>query len=97
MGGKSKYIERFEVQNMWGRMTLQWEDFQKDVNILVGINGGGKTTLLNLIYDYYAGKTKKKSQPVVMGNAIDSPITFICSFDVPAKAKKTQKVCCFRS
>lgn len=88
MGGKSKYIERFEVQQMWGRITLQWENIQEDINILVGINGGGKTTLLNLIYDYYTGKTKKKSQPVVKGNTIESSITFIRSFDVPAKAKK---------
>lgn len=86
---KSKYIEQFSVQGMWGRITLQWQNIRKDVNILVGINGGGKTTLLNLIYDYYTGKVKKNAKPVLKGNVISSPITFIRSFDVPAKAKKT--------
>lgn len=60
-----------------------------DVNILVGINGCGKTTLLNLIYDYYTGqKIKKEIAESLSGNEIGSPVTYIRSFDVPANAKK---------
>ena len=44
-----KYIQRFQVVRMWGRINLHWADLNNDVNILVGINGSGKTTLLNLI------------------------------------------------
>lgn len=92
MEAESKYIERFDVQKMWGRVNLHWENIQNDVNILVGINGGGKTTLLNLIYDYYTVKSKKKAQTVLEGNTITAPVTFIRSFDVPANTnKKTDK------
>lgn len=74
---------------MWGRINLHWTDLNDDVNILVGINGCGKTTLLNLIYDYYAGqKIKKELAESLSGNEINSPITYIRSFDIPANAKK---------
>ena len=74
---------------MWGRIDLQWEGIHDDVNILVGINGCGKTTLLNLMSDYYTGqKIKKGIAESVSGTAIDSPVTYIRSFDVPANAKK---------
>lgn len=84
-----RYIEEFRVQKMWGRINLHWKDIDKNVNILVGINGGGKTTLLNLMYDYYTGqKVKKEMAEALDGNSIGSPITYIRSFDVPANAKK---------
>ncbi len=74
---------------MWGRVDLAWSQIHEDVNILVGINGCGKTTLLNLISDYYTGqKIKKSMAESVKGTAIDSPVTYIRSFDVPANVKK---------
>lgn len=84
-----RYIQQFQVKKMWGRINLQWANLNNDVNILVGINGCGKTTLLNLIYDYYTGqKIKKEIAESLSGNEIDSPITYIRSFDIPANAKK---------
>lgn len=84
-----KYIQQFQVKKMWGRINLHWTNLHSDVNILVGINGCGKTTLLNLIYDYYTGqKIKKEIAESLSGNEIDSPVTYIRSFDVPANAKK---------
>lgn len=89
MENKSKYIGRFQVLRMWGRLDLQWEGIHDDVNILVGINGCGKTTLLNLMSDYYTGqKIKKGIAESISGTAIDSPVTYIRSFDVPANVKK---------
>lgn len=89
MGNKSKYIDMFQVQRMWGRLNLHWEGIHDDVNILVGINGCGKTTLLNLMSDYYTGqKIKKEIAESVSGTVIDSPVTYIRSFDVPANVKK---------
>lgn len=89
MENKSKYIGWFQVRRMWGRLDLQWEGIHDDVNILVGINGCGKTTLLNLMSDYYTGqKIKKGIAESVSGTAIGSPVTYIRSFDVPANAKK---------
>lgn len=74
---------------MWGRVNLHWNNIDQNVNILVGINGGGKTTLLNLMYDYYTGqKVKKDIAESLDGNKVITPITYIRSFDVPANAKK---------
>lgn len=74
---------------MWGRVNLQWNNVNEDVNILVGINGCGKTTLLNLIYDCCNGtKIKKDIAEEVSCTDIESPVTYIRSFDVPANARK---------
>lgn len=90
MEEKEKYITRFQVRKMWQRINLQWNHIHKDVNILVGINGCGKTTLLNLISDYYSGQKslKKGMAESVEGTAISSPVTYIRSFDIPANTKK---------
>lgn len=89
MEEKNKYITQFQVCKMWGRSNLQWDNINDDVNILVGINGCGKTTLLNLISDYYTGqKIKKTLAESVSGTDISSPVTYIRSFDIPANAKK---------
>jgi len=75
---------------MWGRINLQWNNINEDVNILVGINGSGKTTLLNLMYDHYKDqKIQKGVAESVDGTVISSPVDYIRSFDIPAKAKKT--------
>ena len=89
MERKDIYISQFHVQKMWGRVNLQWDNINNDVNILVGINGCGKTTLLNLISDYYTGqKIKKGLAESVEGNNIEIPVTYIRSFDVPANTRK---------
>lgn len=89
MENKSKYINQVLVRKMWGRINLQWSNVNEDVNILVGINGCGKTTVLNLISDYYAGlKIKKDIAEEVVCTDIGSPVTYIRSFDVPANVRK---------
>ena len=89
MENNGKYISQVLVRKMWGRVNLQWNNVNEDVNILVGINGCGKTTLLNLIYDCCNGtKIKKDIAEEVSCTDIDSPVTYIRSFDVPANARK---------
>ena len=44
------HIGFFEVRGVWGYKNFKWNRIKPDVNILVGINGCGKTTLLNLMY-----------------------------------------------
>ncbi len=44
------YIKRVEVKNLWGKYNIVWDDLHPDVNILVGINGSAKSTLLKIIY-----------------------------------------------
>jgi len=42
------YIENVKVEGFWGEYSLEF-DFNDDVNFLIGINGSGKTTAVNLI------------------------------------------------
>lgn len=89
MEEQNKYIASFHVRNMWQRVNVKWDNIHKDVNILVGINGCGKTTLLNLIYNYYSGqKSKKEIAESVYGTEIDVPVSYIRSFDVPANTRR---------
>ena len=43
------YIKDIVIETMWGDTTIEWHDLDRNVNILVGQNGFGKTTMLNLI------------------------------------------------
>ena len=43
----AKYIECIEIKGLWGRYDVDWQ-LHSDVNILVGENGTGKTTILKL-------------------------------------------------
>ena len=43
---QADYIKRIEVHGLWNRYDIAW-DLRPDVNILSGINGVGKTTILN--------------------------------------------------
>lgn len=42
------YIESVEIQGFWGTKTVRIH-FDRDINFLIGANGSGKTTIINLI------------------------------------------------
>ncbi|MBQ7743073.1 MAG: AAA family ATPase [Bacteroidaceae bacterium] len=43
----ANYIEQIEIESLWsGRRHIRWQ-LRPDVNILSGVNGMGKTTILN--------------------------------------------------
>jgi predicted ATPase len=46
---KHYYIQKIEIHGFWGKYNIVWDNLHPDVNILVGINGGGKSTLLNIV------------------------------------------------
>lgn len=46
--GIATYIERIEIEGLWGRFDVDWK-LNPDVNILIGKNGTGKTTILRAI------------------------------------------------
>lgn len=46
MEKQASYIKRIEIDGLWGQFSVHW-DLRPDVNILSGINGVGKTTILN--------------------------------------------------
>lgn len=39
------WIQRIEIQGLWGKYDIKWE-LDPRVNILIGINGSGKSTIL---------------------------------------------------
>lgn len=47
MGKQGEYIRRIEIASLWsGRKHVIW-DLRRDVNVLSGVNGVGKSTILN--------------------------------------------------
>lgn len=42
------YLESIKIEKLWGEVDIEW-NLDPKVNILVGRNGTGKTTILNLI------------------------------------------------
>lgn len=42
----AEYIKRIEIEALWGRKHIVW-NLRRDVNILSGVNGIGKSTILN--------------------------------------------------
>lgn len=87
------YIEDFVYHKMWDHYDIAWHDLHKDVNILVGINGKGKTTILDAINSYYNQKFptsfyKKYGPERIIATPLDCPVVYIESYDVPAVVKK---------
>jgi predicted ATPase len=49
---EAKYIERIEIKGLWGRYDVDWK-LNPDVNILVGENGTGKSTILKAVKNVF--------------------------------------------
>ena len=48
----TKYLERIEIKGLWGRYDVDWK-LNPDVNILVGENGTGKSTILTMVNNFF--------------------------------------------
>lgn len=56
---EAKGIKSIEIESMWGRKHIFWE-LRPDINILSGVNGAGKSTILNravMKLDYLSGQS----------------------------------------
>lgn len=51
MNDKITKITKVEIKGLWNRFDLVW-NLQADVNILSGINGSGKSTILNCVAQF---------------------------------------------
>lgn len=84
------YLKSFTAVGVWEHRTFDWQDINDDVNILVGINGSGKTTFLNMMYDRLMDSNKIKA--VTSLSCAITPfleyVHFIRSFDTPANDKR---------
>ena len=61
---QANYIKRIEIHELWHRYDIAW-DLRPDVNILSGINGVGKTTILNRSVNYLeqtSGEDRKSTR-----------------------------------
>ncbi len=50
----SYFIESFKIEKLWGYRDIDLT-FNNDVNVLIGPNGSGKTTILNLLHAILSG------------------------------------------
>ncbi len=80
---QANYIKRIEIHELWHRYNIAWE-LRPDVNILSGINGVGKTTILNRSVGYLeqtSGEVKSDEKNGVHV-FFDNPEATFIPFDV---------------
>ena len=67
----AEYIKRFEITSLWnGQKHIVW-DLKPDVNILSGINGAGKSTILNRLAQRLSTHEGSVGNSPVFGVKID--------------------------
>lgn len=82
----ANYIKRIEINGLWDRFNIVW-NLRPDVNILSGINGVGKTTILNQSVGYLeqlSGEVKRVKSDEKNGVRIsfDNPDATFIPYDV---------------
>lgn len=80
---QADYIKRIEIHGLWHRYNIAW-DLRPDVNILSGINGVGKTTILNRSVGYLeqtSGEVKSDEKNGVHV-FFDNPLATYIPYDV---------------
>lgn len=80
---QANYIKRIEIYGLWHRYDIAWE-LRPDVNILSGINGVGKTTILNRSVGYLEQTTGEVKSDGKNGVRIffDNPEATFIPYDV---------------
>jgi len=74
-------IKSIEIKNLWGNYNLRWDTLNPDVNILVGINGSGKTTVLKIISEMLSEAPHQLSD---FGNNLGVTIIFDDNLSIEA-------------
>ena len=80
---QANYIRRIEIHGLWHRYNIAWE-LRPDVNILSGINGVGKTTILNRSVGYLEQTTGEVKSDEKSGVHVffDNPEATFIPYDV---------------
>jgi ABC-type cobalamin/Fe3+-siderophores transport system ATPase subunit len=69
---ESKYIESIDIKGLWNRFDISWQ-LDKDVNILIGENGTGKSTILRSVVELFESiSDASKGLKIVRNNKIES-------------------------
>ena len=80
---QANYIKRIEINALWNRFNIAW-DLRPDVNILSGINGVGKSTILNRSVSYLEQTTGQVKSDEKNGVHVffDNPQATFIPYDV---------------
>ena len=70
MKKQAEFIKRIVIKGLWGRKDIAW-DLRKDVNILSGVNGIGKSSILNS-----SVRRLNENNEVELTNGIKDIVTF---------------------
>lgn len=60
-----KYIEKVEIKGLWNKFDIEW-NLNKDVNILSGGNGSGKSTILKFMYGLIASNLPTQINDIII-------------------------------
>lgn len=85
------YLQELAIEGMWGWRNIVWQQINDDVNVIVGENGKGKTTLLDCLYGYACGNNvgnKARRIDTTPRNGELFPMTYLRTFDNPALDKR---------
>ncbi len=90
MRTRANYIRRIEIEGLWNKYNIAW-NLRPDVNILSGVNGVGKTTILNRSVTFLDNISGEATNGVIDGVHLDfDPVDatyvvydFIRSYDRP--------------
>lgn len=52
MDNQITHLTKIEIKGLWDKYDIVW-DLNSDVNVLAGINGSGKTTIINCIFELF--------------------------------------------
>lgn len=61
MKKSAEYIRQIKISGLWNRKNIAWE-LRPDINILSGINGIGKSTILNDVISSLSNNSKEVSR-----------------------------------
>ena len=75
-------IQEIEIHNLWGKFNYKWT-LNPDVNILAGLNGSGKSSVLQIIDAVFGGETKRLKELGVQGYIKGSDFDFVFNMDKP--------------
>lgn len=81
---RADYISKIEITGLWGRKNIIWE-LRPDVNILSGINGIGKSSILNTsvhLLDAFSGKSQQGLQATEVKISFEPQDSNYVLFDV---------------
>jgi predicted ATP-dependent endonuclease of OLD family len=90
MNADSYKIAKVEIKGLWGKYDLVWE-LNPDVNVLSGINGSGKSTVLSSIADLLTQGNLNKEKVTKMITVFLNTTDFVSYHNIDESREKLEK------